>query len=212
MPYVIAVSGPVGGGKTTFVNALTARLGDASALFADSYERATEQPAADIEQWIARGADYNELHMLGLADDLERLRLGQTVTDPLRQVAVPARKYLVFETNFGREHASSGRYIDLLLWLDLPLEVALARKARQFTAMFLKKHRPEEHRDCIAWLDEWLSNYLRFIRGLLLVQRQRVAARADLVLDAQTGLDAMLARAVPQIEQLAEAPNAAEPQ
>src|SRR5262245_47305814 len=198
MPYIIAVAGAVGGGKTTFVNALTARLGDASAPFADSYERATEQPAADIEAWIARGADYNELHMLGLAEDLERLRLGQTVVDPLRRIETPARKYLVFETNFGREHAASGRYIDFLCWLDLPLEIALARKARQFTQMFLKKHRPEEHRDCIAWLDEWLGNYLRFIRNLLLVQRQRVAARANLVLDAQTGLEAMLARAVPE--------------
>jgi adenylate kinase family enzyme len=200
MPKVIAVSGPVGGGKTTFAGALAARLGDASLLFADSYERMTEKPAADIEEWIRRGADYNELIMVGLAEDLERLRRGQSVVDPLRQVEIVPRKYLVFETNFGREHAGSGAFIDLLIWIDLPLEIALARKVKQFTAMFLTKYPPEEHRDCLVWLDEWLVNYLRFIRDLLAMQKERVAARADLVVDGRAGLEAMLQTALGEIE------------
>jgi len=196
MPYVVAVAGPVGGGKTTFVNALAQRLGDASAMFCDSYERMTSEPAAAIEQWIARGADYDELIMIGLAEDLDRLKRGETVIDPLRKVEIVPRKYLVLETNFGRAHTASGRHIDFLIWLDLPLEIALARKVRQFTTMFLTKYRPEDYRDCLQWLDEWLANYLRFIRNLLHMQRERVRPQADLVLDGEQSLETMIEQAL----------------
>lgn len=199
MPHVIAVSGPIGGGKSSLVKGLAARLGDAVPVFCDSYEKASEESAKDIVQWMAHGANYDELSIVGLAEDLERLQRGQNIRDPQSGADIPAKKYVVLETNFGREHRASAQFIDLLIWIDVPLEIALARKLKQFTHLFVTKNRPETYRDCLLWMDEWLANYLRFIRDLLHMQTERVRPRAELILDGRDNLDAMIEHAYDEI-------------
>jgi len=48
----------------------------------------------------------------------------------------------------------------------------------------------------LQWLDEWLANYLRFIRNLLHMQRDRVRPQADLVLDGEQSLETMIEQAL----------------
>ena len=55
---VIAISGPSGAGKTTVVNAVAARLGNASTLFYDDYFRRVSHP--DIRAWIEQGCDPDQ--------------------------------------------------------------------------------------------------------------------------------------------------------
>jgi len=52
---------------------------------------------------------------------------------------VGPRKYVLFETQFGRAHRETERHLDLLLWVDTPLDVALARSIRASIAGFLRE-------------------------------------------------------------------------
>jgi len=184
--YVVAVAGPTGSGKTSLVQALAAALGDACVLHMDDYERMTREPIGDVQRWAERGADFDELQVPLLGEHLARLKAGE----PVRGI-VP-RKYIVFETQFGRAHAATGALIDSLIWIDVPLDVALARKLKAFAAEALRDERP---RDRLAWLDAYLGNYLALVRRLLLLQAERVRPQADLVLDGSGALEPMVARA-----------------
>ncbi len=184
--YVVAVAGPTGSGKTALVKGLVARLGDASALHMDDYERMTREPIGDVQRWAERGADFDELAVPLLGEHLRQLKSGQPVRD------VAPRKYIVFETQFGRAHAQTGGLIDLLIWIDVPLELALARKLKAFAADALRDANP---RDRLAWLDAYLGNYLVLVRRLLVMQAERVRPQADLMLDGSGALEPMVARA-----------------
>lgn len=181
--YVIGVAAPVGGGKSTLVAGLADRLADAAVIHFDHYERITEQPIEKIRHWMQNGADLNEMHIPRLAEDLRALKSGHAVIDPLTGAEIPARKYILFETQFGRQHAATGRHIDLMIWIETPLDVALARKIRQFTGAI--QGRDQEARTFGPWLHVYLDNYLNVVSGLLRTQRQTVGANADLIVDGE---------------------------
>lgn len=196
MSRVIAVAGPVGAGKSTLVEALAGTLGDAVALHFDHYERMTEQPIEEVRQWMEEGADLDRMPVPGLPEALQSLKLGGTVVDPLTGAQILPAKHILFETQFGRRHAATGRHIDFLVWIDVPLDIALARKMRQF-AQAVDPRSIDHARTFSPWLKEYLDNYLEVVGALLRRQRETVAAEADLVVDG-TGDPAEQARAVEQ--------------
>ena len=179
---MVGVAGPAGGGKSTLVNALAAAMPDAAVIHIDSYQKITEQPIGEIVRWAERGADFDELEIPQLADDLARLKQG------------PA-KVVLFETHFGRAHRDSGRFIDLLVWLDTPLDVALARNVMDQVAPLLQVREAAPLRERLGSVQRSLASYLQDVRRLRLLQRERVAADADLVIDGAGQLDAMVERA-----------------
>jgi uridine kinase len=200
MSSIIGISGAIGAGKTSLAAELAARLGDAAVLSCDSYERISEQPPEWIVAWMERGADYEELVIPQLADDLAALKRGEAVTEPLRRTTVKPAKHVLFETNFGRAHRASGQHIDLLIWIDTPLEIALARKIQEYVGAFLAMHKAERYGEDLAWLHEWLANYLRFTRRLLRMQRERVRPGADIVLDGEQDQTTLIEQARSEIE------------
>ncbi len=163
MSYVVAIAGPPGAGKSTLAHALAQTLGDAGVLEFDCYERATARSLEDLAQWLREGADFNALAAPGLREDLEQLK---TSASP---------KYLLFEMPLGREHTPTAHLIDLLIWIDLPLDVALARKLRQIL------HSPQGN--ALPWLHGYLEGYLTVVREVLVVQHDRVRPGADLFVD-----------------------------
>lgn len=170
MSIVVAVSGPTGAGKSALARALLAELGDAQAIYMDDYERMTREPLDAVARWAERGADFDELSLPRLAEELRRLK------------EEGASRYVVFETQFGRAHRATGALIDFSIWIDVPLEVALARKIKAFTAAALGEE-PATARERLCWLDGYVAGYLGLVRRLLLVQAEKVRPRADLVVD-----------------------------
>ena len=199
MSYVVAVCGAIGSGKTSIVRGLVAQLGDAAAIHMDSYERMTSAPVRDVMQWAEHGADFDTLSVPLLADHLQRLRRGETVVEPAGLTPIVPRKYIVFETQFGRAHKATGAQIDLLIWVDTPLDIALARKLKLFTGEALRDGRAGAGRERLAWLDAYLESYLQLVRRLMLVQAARVRPQADLVLDGGAELDASVRQAQREI-------------
>jgi uridine kinase len=148
---------------------------------------------------MRRGADFEEFVVPRLREDLERLRRGEAVRDPMSGAAVSAGKYLVFENPLGREAGSLTAFVDLLIWVEVPPEVALARKVREMVGGFLGQRRPEQHGEFLAWLQQYLENYLTIVRDVLRIQQERVAAKADIVLDGMGSVEALGEQAATEI-------------
>lgn len=162
MAFVVGVAGAPGSGKSTLVAALARALPGANTLHMDSYENMTRLPIAEVARWFRGGADIDAFAFPALEDELAR-----------REAA--AGGPVLFETQFGRAHRATGRHIDYLIWLEAPLDVALARSLQALLARGARQD----------WLQGYLDNYLGAVRELLEMQKARVAPGADLVLDAR---------------------------
>jgi uridine kinase len=196
---VIAVSGYPGSGKTSLVRALARNLPGAAPLFMDSYERMTRQPIGDIARWLRDGADIDAFDFPGLSDDLAALKNGLEIRERPGNAPLSAQRHVVFETQFGRAHADTGRHIDVQVWIDVPFDIALARNLKAFTAGFLGDGHPERRAGQMQWLDTYLGNYLETVRALLEMQLERVGRKADVILDGRTDPAAMLETALAEI-------------
>lgn len=179
--HVIGIAGPVGGGKSTLVRELSTRLADSACIHFDDYEQLTAQPIEKIKQWMLSGAATDGLPVAGLAQDLLSLKAGLPLVHPAARESCGSGKYILFETQFGRRHAASGVHIDFLVWIDTPLDIALARKLRQLADESVAQ--TEQHAAFAGWLRVYLDNYLDVVGDLLRVQRETVGADADLVVD-----------------------------
>jgi uridine kinase len=199
MTYIVAVAAPVGGGKTSLVHAIARELGDASTIHFDTYEKATSRPVHELRRWLEEGADIDAFILPELSRDLERLKRGLSVVESGTGREIAPRKYLVFEMPLGKEHRDTAAQIDLLVWIDLPLDIALARKLKEFTGRFLAKYGAEKQRDCMVWLDGYLENYLSVVRDAMEMQQQRVPRHADVILDGRQDFETIVQRATSAI-------------
>ncbi|MGW5840924.1 uridine kinase [Methylorubrum extorquens] len=188
-PFVLAVSGPPGSGKTTLSHALSERFGGAPVLAYDAYEEITGWPPERVAAWLAGGAPLDAVPVPGLAEDLARLRRGKPVPDrerggTLRLSRRAARPVIVLDTLLGRAHPGTGAQIDHLVWLDLPLDVALARKLRSFTGA--ARRDPTAAPGLLEALDAYLGRYDALLHPTYALQRERVRPAADQILGAGT--------------------------
>lgn len=183
MSRLIAVSAPVGGGKTSLVRALARQLPDADVIHFDSYEELSERPLEEMRRWLRRGGDIDELEVEALPEAIVGLRRGDSVLEPGTGRRIRPAPYIVFETPFGRLHRATGEAIDFAIWIDTPLDVALARNLLELG------RRHGDDADFVSWLRGYLESYLDGVRDMLEMQRQRVAPDADLVLDGARDLE-----------------------
>jgi uridine kinase len=182
MTCFVAISAAIGGGKTTLVRGLAAALNGAPTLHFDHYEVATRKSSAELALWIAEGADFNQLRAPGLLDALQALKRGEPVTDPVTGERIVPGDYVILEMPLGREYAETAHLIDIVIWIDTPLDVALARKAGALTAE-AAADMSSDPREFLEWLECYLAQYTDQIRSILQLQKTRVAASADVILD-----------------------------
>jgi uridine kinase len=111
-PSVIAIAGVSGGGKTIIANRLSDRLPNSSVLFFDNYD--FEGPN-DMIGWVDRGSIYEEWNLSPLIIDLEGLLQDNF-------------DYIVLDYPFSYNHSQLRSYIDFTVFIDTPLDIAMARR------------------------------------------------------------------------------------
>ena len=178
---VIAVAGPPGAGKTTLAGLLARELGGAM-LSMDDYQSMTAMPLPDLVRWTERGADYDTLPVPRLARDLAALRHAKRVVVPSTGAVIEPARCIVFETHFGRAQRQTAPMIDLLLWLDTPPDVALARSLRAVLVPAAGDAADAASRSDakLRWVAGYLEAYLTVVARLVHLQVERIRPGADL--------------------------------
>ena len=112
LPFVVAIAGVSGGGKTTIATYLNERLLNSKILYFDDYD--FDGPDSIIG-WVDKGANYDEWNLTPLIRDLKAL-----LTEQL--------DYIVIDFPFAYKHFETSKMIDFAVFIDTPLDIAMARR------------------------------------------------------------------------------------
>ena len=155
---IIAVGAVTAGGKTTVVRALQERLPKAAALYFDDYT--FEGEVEDYAEWLAAGADVHVWNLSPLRADMERIiRSGEY-------------DYLLLDYPFAYRHSMIRDALDCCIFIDTPLDIALARRVlRDMKDASADEIRTE------------MESYLQFARPVYVQMVQEQLADADHVID-----------------------------
>lgn len=174
-PLVLALSGLPGAGKSTLASLLQRKHADARLVSFDRYQSLTRLSQTQIRDWFTRGADPDEVDHSEIVAELRR--------ETSEEQGAPHRRLVLFETPFGRTHRATGGFIDLLVWIDTPLDLALSRAMLAFTRNAQQRMAaPEAAREFINWQSQYLEFYPT-VRAMYLAQCEHVARGADLWID-----------------------------
>ena len=176
---VVSVAAPPGGGKTTLCRLISAQLHHAPLLHYDDHESWTSRGPDEMQAWLERGARLDEIPLAGFAAKLAQLRAAGT-------------PWVVVDAPIGRANPATAGAIDFLIFVDTPLDVALARVMRDQVAMAVAATDPAAAGKFAVWLEAYLKNYVRFMRRAYEAQRKTVLPQADLVLDGTLAPDRLM--------------------
>lgn len=156
LPLVIAVAGVSGGGKTTIVKHLNERLHNSKALFFDDYD--FDGPS-DIIDWVDKGANYDEWNLAPLIRDLKGL-----LSEPL--------EYIMLDFPFAYKHSKTSKLIDLTVFIDTPLDIAMARRV-------LRDFRNSSNESILIEMEDYISEGRRGYLEML----KTIKPNSDIIVD-----------------------------
>ena len=111
---IIAVSAVTAGGKTTAGNAVKEKLPRCTSLHFDDYS--FEGEVDDFHQWVLDGTDYNVWNLSPLKADIENI------------ISSGEYDYLLLDYPFAYRNDLIRDYIDCAVFIDTPLDIAMARR------------------------------------------------------------------------------------
>lgn len=176
--FVIAIVGTSGAGKSTLIKELVKVLGDATCLSFDDYMEASTYPPA--VQWLAEGADPNQFQTPEYVAAVQKLINGESVINPMTKEEVRPARFLVLEEHFGRERDLLRDVIDMVVLVDIPLEIAHARKILRKGDFLPWENNPDLF---IKNLRDHLNWYMRVGRDFYLAVDAMVRRNCDLVVN-----------------------------
>ena len=187
-PYVIVIAGYVGSGKSTIAASLSKVLDNAPVLVFDHYEKCIAWPH-DMNQWLMDGADLDQIRIPKLKEDLLSLLKGIPVTDPFDGKILAPAKYLLLEEPSGRERGEIKAYIDMVVYIDAPQDVCVARMIERVIDMDVWNSQGtfegEKKEDIVRQLNavtSWITHYQQ-ARSMYMVGSRRVQQKADIVVN-----------------------------
>ena len=194
--FVIGISAVSGGGKTALSLRLVDLLQDAVAVLFDDYDESSVIP--DFPTWFADGADYDAFKTLVFTEHIRTLKNGKAVTSPVSGSKIEPAKYIVVDAPLGRLHEDSGKYIDLMVFIDTPLDVAMARRLSRDLA----REGDEGSAEAIDNVKADMGAYPNVARPIYVGFVERIKPTCDLVLDGSLSLDELAAAIVSDLESI----------
>ena len=173
---IIGISAVTGGGKTAVALRLTEVLEDAVALYFDDYDDTNVHPD-DLQRWFADGADYDAYETPLFTGHLQALKAGSSIRYPIGGAILGPARYVVADAPLGRAHSDSGRFIDLMVFIDTPLDVALARRVLRE----IDREGDRTPDEAIEYVQGELSGYLAQARPLYEEFQGRMRASSDVI-------------------------------
>ncbi|WP_231572486.1 hypothetical protein [Halobacillus sp. BBL2006] len=113
-PRVIAITSVSGGGKTTITEELKHSFLDSRALHFDDYDY--EQSPKDLIEWVEAGADYDQWKLTPLIADMKQVLNDEKTS------------YLWLDYPFAYQNKEMANFLDLVIYIDTPLDIAMARR------------------------------------------------------------------------------------
>lgn len=175
-PFVISVNSVSGGGKTALSLALHEALPNSVLFRFDEFDESNVYPD-DFYNWSQRGGDVEEFDCPGMH--------AAVVAEVQRGIA----KQIVLDFPFGRGHTRFRDLIDLAVFVDTPLDVAMARR-------ILRDYDSDSSRSAgekLNKLRDDMSNYLERARYPYL-DTYRDKVNSDLILDGWRSLEDLRAQ------------------
>lgn len=168
---IIAFGAVTAGGKTTVVNAIKDRLPRTASLHFDDYS--FEGEVEDFSKWISEGADVNVWDLSPLKTDIERLiRSGEY-------------DYLLLDYPFAYQHRMIKDYLDCCIFIDTPLDIAMARRVLRD----MKEAAADEIRN-------EMDIYLKYARTAYVQMLKDHLSASDYVIDGAKELEDIISEAM----------------
>ena len=179
-PYVIAISGDSGSGKITLVYQLVSLFGNAVSLLLDDYtEDAIYPPTLD---WLKNGANPDEFITPQFVANLKALRDGRSIIHPESKAKIFPAEYIILEEPFGRSRTVMKDLIDYHVQVQIPPELALARRV-------LRNINRLEDNGYGEGLKEFLEWYIRAGRDFFAAVREQASKDVDHVVNGELPTD-----------------------
>lgn len=164
---VIAVAAVTAGGKTTVINEIKKRLPRTAALYFDDYSFDGE--VENFYQWVMDGADYQVWDLSPLEKDILAIR--------------DSRRYdtLLLDYPFAYRNDRIKKYIDLAVFIDTPLDIAMARRVlRDFKDATADEIRGD------------MEMYLKYARVAYVQMLKDIRPSSDYVIDGAQDLESIV--------------------
>lgn len=175
-PYVIAIAAVSGGGKTTITKHLNDKLVNSKALYFDTYE--IDGPE-DICEWVENGSHHEEWNLTPLIIDLQSL-----LSDHNSQL-----DFILLDYPFACSHNEMSKFIDFTVFIDTPLDIALARRIlRDFTD------------ESIVDVKNDVENYLSRGRFAYLEALRTTKHNSDFIVDGSLALEIIIDQIMEEIK------------
>ncbi len=187
---VVGITSVSGGGKTAATRRLTEVLGDAAAIHFDDYDDTNVHPA-DLHRWFADGADYDAYKTPLFTRHLQELKAGHSIFYPIGGTIVGPARYVVADAPLGRAHSDSGRLIDLLVFIDTPSDIAMARRILRDIVMVDEP---------LQYVRAELAGYEARAKSIYEYFQERMRADSDLIVDGALGIDLVVHRIRSEVE------------
>ena len=175
IPLIIAISAVSGGGKTTVSNYLNRNWKNTKVLHFDEYDF---KGPDDIVNWIDRGGDPNEWDLTPFIKNLDRL-----ITEPF--------DFIVLDFPFSYMHNQVCDFIDFSVFIDTPLDIALARRV-------IRDHAGSSTENLSHEMDHYISRGRKAYLSML----NTIKPNVDMVIDGEMKASEMAELILEQIKQM----------